>query len=162
MFRVNEAIVVDAPAQIVYELMSDLSRRAEFSPSLRSVDVVESGEGMVVARVTGEFAGREFEQLVRATHREHRSERVDQVRGPTTRMSAQTLITPVAGGSYVEQVFEIVVPRDMFKSRLRELVMARLVRKEARRLLQSYKNAAEVKVCNGRRRQGVPPLARRY
>jgi carbon monoxide dehydrogenase subunit G len=126
MLEYDYSIIIERPAEEVFEFMQDIDREHEWQPNLREAEQTPEGEPGVgtVRRYVSEFMGRRFENVYINTVYEP-GRRVAYKTAPEsdTKATGEVLWEPVEGGTRVTMRVEVevggflkFVPKSVFVS----------------------------------------------
>src|SRR3990172_9623987 len=127
--RVSRCIVIDAPPDVVFQVVSDVSQRDRYSPYAESVQLVGKEEDGLVADVLVRLAGRLYTQRIIVNHTPAVCETFEQIAGPAKALRGKTTLHGVTGGTWLEHTYEIELDRNKWTSGLAGFFLQSMLRR---------------------------------
>ena len=114
MRRIERSALLPYPAAEVYALVNDIEGYPQYLKWCKAAEVEESGDGLMVAKLT--LAGRGIKQtlVTRNSLVPHRSISMTLARGPFKRLSGKWTFTPLGEGCRVRLALEFEPKRSLF------------------------------------------------
>ncbi|WP_018962982.1 type II toxin-antitoxin system RatA family toxin [Coprothermobacter platensis] len=141
---VEEEIIVNAPADKVYDIVKDMGRYAEFIPSLKEVTVLESGPNYTITKWVSKVQTFTLQWTERDTFfDDDRRIEYKLVEGAMKKFEGKWLVEPQADGTtkvHLDVDFELAMPalRDFLGP-----MAKKIMRDSLKALLQGVKAESE-------------------
>ena len=141
---VEEEIIINAPADKVYQIVKDMGRYPEFIPSLKEVTVLENGPGYTVTKWVSKVQSFTLQWTERDTFfDEERRVEYKLVEGAMKKFEGKWLVEPQTDGTtkvHLDVDFELAMPalRDFLGP-----MAKKIMRDSLKSLLQGIKAESE-------------------
>ena len=114
MRRIERSALLPYPAAEVYALVNDIERYPQYLKWCKAAEIVESGDGLIVAKLT--LAGRGIKEtlVTRNSLVPHRSISMTLAQGPFKHLSGIWTFTPLGAGCRVRLALEFEPKRNLF------------------------------------------------
>ena len=114
MRRIERSALLPYPATDVYDLVNDVERYPQYLKWCKAAEIIESGDGLMVAALT--LAGRGIRQtlVTRNTLIPHHSISMTLAQGPFKHLSGTWTFAPLGPGSRVCLALEFEPKRNLF------------------------------------------------